>query len=174
MRVGGEIRVDEGLVELRDINGPTEPGDLVVIDRRKPVVKTEEAERRRQARDAPMPVRMVADLKVDVGERLRIVGNGIDAWLRGAIQISGELPRAPEGHGTIVVRDGRYRGYGQDLAIENGRIIFNGPLDNPALDIVAVRRFLPVEAGVAITGNAQAPKIRLVSTPEVPLSLIHI
>ncbi len=167
VRWSGKVRVDEGLVELRDINGPAEPSDLVIIDRRKPAAPVQTAEERRKARDKPMPVRMITDLELDVGDRLRIVGNGIDAWLRGAIRITGELPNDPQGHGTIVVREGKYRGYGQDLAIENGRILFDGPLDNPVLDITAIRRYLPVEAGVAITGNAQAPRIRLVSTPEV-------
>ncbi|MFT4100403.1 MAG: translocation/assembly module TamB domain-containing protein [Burkholderiaceae bacterium] len=166
VRWTGKVRVDEGLVELRDINRPVEPGDLVVVDRRKPAAPAETPEQRGKARDKPLPVRMITDLEFDVGDRLRIVGNGIDAWLRGAIRITGELPQAPQGHGTIVVREGKYRGYGQDLAIENGRILFDGALDNPVLDITAIRRYLPVEAGVAITGNAQAPRIRLVSTPE--------
>ena len=58
--------------------------------------------------------------------------------------------------------------YGQDLSIDRGRLIFNGRLDNPTLDIVAIRKFLPVEAGVALGGTALAPRTRLVSRPEVP------
>ena len=37
-----------------------------------------------------------------------------------------------------------------------------------SLNILAVRENLPVEAGVEVTGTAQRPSIRLVSTPDVP------
>ncbi len=36
------------------------------------------------------------------------------------------------------------------------------------MNIRAVRRNLPVEAGVEVTGTVQAPRVRLVSTPNVP------
>ncbi len=49
-----------------------------------------------------------------------------------------------------------------------GNLIFSGPIDNPALDINAVRKNLAVEAGVQISGTALAPQARLVSTPNVP------
>ena len=36
---------------------------------------------------------------------------------------------------------GRYKAYGQDLTIEDGRLLFAGtPLDNPRLAIVAMRK----------------------------------
>ena len=41
-------------------------------------------------------------------------------------------------------------------------------LDNPAIDALAVRRGLAVEAGVQISGTAQRPIVRLVSDPDVP------
>jgi translocation and assembly module TamB len=47
-------------------------------------------------------------------------------------------------------------------------VIFDGPLANPSLDIVALRRNLAVEAGVEITGNVRAPVVRLTSRPPVP------
>ncbi|HAF55161.1 MAG TPA: hypothetical protein DCL01_08085, partial [Thauera sp.] len=36
------------------------------------------------------------------------------------------------------------------------------------LNIVALRKGLEVEAGVAVTGSAKRPQIRLVSEPNVP------
>ena len=46
--------------------------------------------------------------------------------------------------------------------------MFDGPIDNPGLDIVALRRNLQVEAGVSISGTAHAPAVQLVSEPPVP------
>jgi translocation and assembly module TamB len=63
---------------------------------------------------------------------------------------------------------GIYNGYGQKLSIERGALAFSGPIDNPQLNVRAVRKGLPVEAGVEVTGTVVHPKVRLVSTPDVP------
>jgi translocation and assembly module TamB len=63
---------------------------------------------------------------------------------------------------------GDYTGYGQKLTIERGALAFNGPVDNPLLNVRAVRKGLPVEAGVEVSGTVARPKVRLVSTPDVP------
>jgi len=47
-------------------------------------------------------------------------------------------------------------------------VIFDGPIDNPALDVVALRKNLAVEAGVELTGTVKVPRVRLVSNPPVP------
>jgi translocation and assembly module TamB len=51
--------------------------------------------------------------------------------------------------------------------IEHGVLRFNGPIDNPALDILAMRRGQQVEAGVAVLGTALSPRVTLVSEPPV-------
>ena len=75
------------------------------------------------------------------------------------------MPRAT---GSINTADGRFDAYGQKLDITRGIVNFQGAIDNPGLNILAVRKNLPVEAGVEVTGTAQRPQIRLVSTPNVP------
>jgi translocation and assembly module TamB len=70
--------------------------------------------------------------------------------------------------GTIRTVNGSYYAFGQRLTIERGRLIFDGPIDNPALDIVALRKNLAVEAGVEVTGTVRVPRVRLVSNPPVP------
>jgi translocation and assembly module TamB len=71
-------------------------------------------------------------------------------------------------NGTITLPHGTYEAYGQKLEIEKGALYFKGPLDNPGLDIRALRKHLAVEAGVELKGTARAPIIELVSNPEVP------
>jgi translocation and assembly module TamB len=41
------------------------------------------------------------------------------------------------GQGTISAANGTYYAFGQTLTIDRGQLIFDGPLDNPALDVVA-------------------------------------
>jgi len=71
-------------------------------------------------------------------------------------------------NGRIRAVAGTYYVFGQRLDIDRGQLIFDGPASNPALDIVAVRRNLAVEAGVEVTGTVRQPRVRLVSNPPVP------
>jgi translocation and assembly module TamB len=66
-----------------------------------------------------------------------------------------------------VIREGRYRAYGQNLAISDGQLIFQGPPDNPGLDIRAIRK-IPSEnvvVGVQLSGTLQEPEASLFSEP---------
>lgn len=115
---------------------------------------------------ANLPLRL--DVDVDLGRNFRFSGEGLDARLAGRVRIttlpSGELAA----RGTITAVNGTYFALGQRLDIERARLTFDGPADNPALDVVALRKNLPVEAGVEVTGNAKFPRVRLVSNPPVP------
>ena len=70
--------------------------------------------------------------------------------------------------GTISAVNGTYFVFGQRLAIDRGKLIFDGPVDNPAIDVTALRRNAAVEAGVEVTGTVRVPRVRLVSNPPVP------
>jgi len=93
-----------------------------------------------------------------------IRGAGLEARLAGALRVSGR-PTQLQGVGTVRIVDGIYNGYGQRLQIERGLVTFSGSLENPALNVLAVRPGLPVEVGVQITGTALAPRVRLHSDP---------
>lgn len=64
--------------------------------------------------------------------------------------------------------DGIYKAYEQNLAIERGRLIFNGPLDNPGLDVRAVREVEEggIKVGISLAGTVQQPESSLFSTPQ--------
>jgi translocation and assembly module TamB len=61
--------------------------------------------------------------------------------------------------------DGRFDAYGQKLDIERGILNFQGLIDNPGLNIRAIRSNLPVEAGVEVTGTARRPIVGWFPTP---------
>jgi translocation and assembly module TamB len=63
---------------------------------------------------------------------------------------------------------GVYRAYGQQLDVETGIARFNGPAENPQLDVLAIRPNIAQRAGVQISGTANAPRVKLYSEP--PLS----
>lgn len=106
-----------------------------------------------------------ATVLVRLGDRVQIEGYGLQGRLSGQLEVSERPGRTTTGRGEIVVA-GSYQAYGQDLDIERGRLIFTGsPIDNPLLDIRAVRRVDAVTAGLAITGNAQRPVLEVYSVP---------
>jgi translocation and assembly module TamB len=75
------------------------------------------------------------------------------------------LPRL---NGEVRTEGGRYKAYGQHLNIETGLLRFNGPYDNPLLEILAIRPNLSQRVGVQISGSAATPKVRLYADPDMP------
>jgi len=106
------------------------------------------------------------DLHVDMGSKLRVRGRGLDAGLRGELRLTSPSGRLAV-NGTLRAVDGTYQAYGQKLVIERAVLAFAGPVENPRLDIEATRPNLDVRVGVAVTGTALNPRIRLFSEPEL-------
>lgn len=108
------------------------------------------------------------DVTLDMGPRFVFVGRGLDTALAGTLRLRGSDSAPMQANGSIRTEAGLYDGYGQQLEIERGILNFQGPLGNPGLNIRALRKGLPVEAGVDVSGTVAAPQVRLVSEPNVP------
>jgi translocation and assembly module TamB len=112
--------------------------------------------------------RIRLDLRVDLGEHLYFVGRGLDTRLAGSLRLEGDPGANLRTTGTIRAVGGTYESYGHTLALERGALNFQGRVDNPGLNILALRKGLPVEAGVEVLGTVARPKVRLYSSPDVP------
>jgi translocation and assembly module TamB len=122
----------------------------------------------------PKPLKRMAissKIKMILGTNVRFSGYGVKARLNGNL-ISKQVPgKATIADGEIKVISGSYKAYGQNLTVDEGRIIFaNDQLNNPSLDITASRRIrrsgeINVRAGIKIQGNAKSPQIHLFSEP---------
>lgn len=136
--------------------------DEVVLDEAGEVIVADRAESSAQRffRD-----HVTGDLRIEVGADARVTGMGLDAKLGGALQFSKDAGSLGFADGRIELEEGEYVAYRQTLEIERGRLLFAGPLDNPALDVLALRPDLDIKAGVAISGTVQAPIVRLYSVP---------
>jgi translocation and assembly module TamB len=153
----GSVAVAEGHVEYQ----PSPTGKLASDI----VIEGEPA----QARDAERGrVPLTLDVEVDLGRNLTFAGEGLETELAGRVKITTNASGRLEGRGTIRAVNGTYFAFGQKLTIDRGRLIFDGPLDNPALDVVALRKNLPVEAGVELSGTVKLPQVRITSNPPVP------
>ena len=116
----------------------------------------------------PAGRRIDVNVTTVLGDDVRFSGFGLTAGIDGSVQLRGGTHTPYLGNGRLILRDGRYKAYGQELEIERGELIFNGPLDNPGLDIRAVRRTSDVVAGIQLSGTPARPRSELFSEP--PLS----
>jgi translocation and assembly module TamB len=152
----GALKADAGWIGALATPLPSVSDDVVVI-------RTSTAPDERKARE-----RLRMDVRFSLGEQLWFRGRGLDTRLAGDLRIVGEPGAGLRGTGSIRTVAGTYDAYGQKLSIEHGTLTFFGSLENPSLNVLALRKGLPVEAGVEVTGNVARPRARLVSLPEVP------
>lgn len=155
LSITGDLTADAGWFSLEILQG------VPSLDEDVRVIKAGDAEEKKSS-----PIQMSMSLKFDMGPRFYITGMGLDAGLLGSIQIhmgDGRLT----GVGALRTRGGGIEAYGQKLRLRRGTLTFQGRLDNPLLDIEALRTGDQVEAGVKVGGTAQRPRIDLVSYPDV-------
>lgn len=106
------------------------------------------------------------ELRVVFGKRVSFDGFGLRGNLTGSLLVIDEPGRPVIGRGRVGISEGTYRAYGQDLTIERGYALFaDSPVDNPGLDVRAVRVVEEVTAGIKVTGTLKSPKVDLFSTP---------
>jgi translocation and assembly module TamB len=162
MNVNGKLGID-----MADVNVERLPGagatkassDVVVVDD-----KAQEA----AAEASPIS----ADIRVDLGQKLHLVGFGIDGRITGQLDVRERPGRATTGQGQVTV-DGTYKAYGQDLRIEQGQLLFaTTPIDNPGLNIRAARTLNPnatvdegQKVGLYVSGTARRPILTVFSNP---------
>lgn len=156
VQLNGAVAADAGFVDFSRSDLPSLSADVQVLR----AAETPAARER--------PVGFAFDLGIDLGSAFYLRGSGLDARIEGQLRLRADERGALRATGTVEAHDGVYEGFGQKLAIARARVNFQGPLENPGLDILAVRRGLPVEVGVTITRSAANPLIRLYSDQSLP------
>jgi translocation and assembly module TamB len=157
----GEVTIPSATVNLQKLPKDSPPGvspDVVVIRNGKVVERAAESE--------GLPI--TASITVNVGDKIAVTGYGLDATVSGQLTVR-EAPGSPTtGSGQLTV-SGKYKAYGQDLTIKDGRLLFAGtPLDNPRLSMIAMREISSnLKTGLRIAGSAQRPIITVISDPNV-------
>ncbi|PBK50643.1 translocation/assembly module TamB [Pseudomonas syringae pv. actinidiae] len=150
LAISGKVLVPKGAITVRELPPSTVKlsGDTVIVGQ-----QTEEG--------AP-PLAVAMDINVEVGqEKLSFSGFGLTANLVGRVHIGDNL----DTRGELNLNDGRYRAYGQRLTIRKARLLFAGPVDQPYLDIEAIRQTDDVIAGIRLTGSAEQPTTEVFSEP---------
>ncbi|PPD56799.1 MAG: DUF490 domain-containing protein [Methylotenera sp.] len=142
LTISGDFKVVKGLVGLPDDDVPTLADDVVVLGRTEIV------------NDDALKI-LLNNLRIDLGDDFTLRGRGLDAQLSGAVTLVGLTQYLPHTEGTIRIKKGTYTAYGQVLNITRGVIAFTGPIDNPSLNIRAMRN-APSSNDSIIKSNAEA------------------
>ena len=156
--VRGSVEIEQGRIDYEPSSVGTLSNDVVIVGRPRGAANA----------TAALDVPLVLDLDVGLGDALRFTGEGLDTGLSGRLRVATGANSTLTARGAIRAVNGTYFIFGQRLDIDRGQLIFDGPADNPAMEVVALRRNLGVEAGVEVTGTVRLPRVRLVSNPPVP------
>jgi translocation and assembly module TamB len=155
----GKLQVDEGLIDFSRGDAPSLDDDVTLVDSSMPLPAGNGAAKT-AARTAQL------DISLDLGQQLRVKGHGLDTRLRGDLRITNPGGKLSV-RGTVSTDRGTFAAYGQKLTIERGVLRFVGPVEDPRLDIYAVRPNLDISVGVAVTGSALNPRVRLASDSDL-------
>src|SRR5207237_540912 len=113
----------------------------------------------------PLPVQLNVDL--DLGSNLSVRMQGLEGRLTGRINVVTSKEGELRSYGKLTTVNATFYAYGQKLQVDPGVLIFDGPIENPALQVTAWRRNQAVEAGVQLSGTMRAPIVQIVSQPQV-------
>jgi translocation and assembly module TamB len=157
--VEGNIHINRADVEI-----PSGlPPNVAVLDVRRP------GHAAPPKNDKPLIVGL--NITVSAPRQILVGGRGLDAELGGEIRVRGTADQ-PVVSGGFELQRGFFTLASSKLTFSNGTVTFNGAgLKNkidPTLDFTAQSVVQDVTATVKITGLADAPKIELSSTPELP------
>ncbi|MFB4392189.1 MULTISPECIES: translocation/assembly module TamB domain-containing protein [unclassified Pseudomonas] len=148
--VTGKVLVPKGKITVREL-----PPSTVKVSEDTVIVG-------HQTEEGTPPMAVAMDIDVEVGhDKLSFSGFGLTANLLGHVHIGDNL----DTRGELSLADGRYRAYGQRLNIRRARLLFAGPIDQPYLDIEAVRQVDDVIAGIRLSGSAEQPATQVFSEP---------
>lgn len=152
LRLRGSVGVPSALVDLSRLEGAVRPSrDVVVL--------------RDDDEGAAAGIQVDSDLNLRLGRDVRLIGFGFDGSVTGTLRIRDRPGRPTTGTGNLDVT-GSYRAYGQNLSIERGRLLFSAsPLEDPGLDVRAIRRVDEVTVGIQVRGRASQPVLEVFSEP---------
>ncbi|RCV87535.1 translocation/assembly module TamB [Billgrantia montanilacus] len=178
LQVRGAVQVPWARLEIGDTPPAAvspSPDEIIITRRdearaRRTADLEEEAGADEAAAVALQQAGMSLDVRIDLnlGPDMQLEARGLETGLRGTLEV-----RQQDGpvqlFGDVILTDGRFRAFGQDLMIRQGQLLFSGPPDQPLLDFEAIRNPDLTEdgviAGLRVTGFAAEPSLEIFSEP---------
>lgn len=161
--IDGDIALPWGRIVIDELP-PSAIGvskDLVLVDRQGKPIES----------DATVPFDVETNIRIKIGDDFKLSAFGLEGGLVGNLKVV-QKNKGPFVTGEVNIVDGSYQSFGQDLLIKEGKILMNGPVDQPYVQITAIRN--PdntqddVTAGVKVVGPADEPQLTIFSDPAMP------
>jgi translocation and assembly module TamB len=153
----GKILIPEALILGQGKESPVRSSnDLIIVGRAETPAKK-------------LPVALDMQMDISLGENVRVRAAGLDGQIKGRLQLTAASLDQIKGLGEFRIEKGKFARYGVNLDVEKGRFIFSGGnVENPALDVLALRTVGDVRAGIEVIGTLRSPLVRLYSQPSMP------
>ena len=149
MSLGGQVEVPRGRIRVREL-------PQVAVKRSDDVW----VEGREVSSPAVSQIHMDVELILGTQD-LQLDAFGLEAGVQGRLRIG----NAMDTRGEVLLVDGIYQSWGQDLRLRRARLTFTGPIELPFLDFEAVREVEDVLVGIRVTGRADQPETEIFSEP---------
>jgi len=160
IEVTGKVTVPYAKIQPKDFAGAVRASPDEVI------VGSEEE-------DPTKRLEVMSTITLSLGEHVSIDTSGLTSRLTGSITIRSGYDAITRATGELSVAEGKYTAYARKLDIEHGRLIFTGgPIDNPGIDLRAIKEFPDVKAGVNVRGTLLQPHMTFFSDPPLPQSQV--
>jgi translocation and assembly module TamB len=154
IQLHGTLLIPKARIDLPQIEAPVQASpDVVVVDQPEAMPRLPRW-------------RVLSEVVVTFGEDVRVTGYGFSGRLGGRIVVVEPASGGTIGRGELQVLEGKYEAYGQDLTIEEGRLLYgNAPINTPGIEFRAVRHLPDTKVGIIASGRLKQPEVRLYSDP---------
>lgn len=150
-RVSGAVALPKAEIAIQKapVDAITESPDVIVLG---------------EERAADEPLRIDGDVQVSLGNAVHFNALGLDTKLIGDVRLVAKKSGQVSANGKLRLVDGTFIAQGQRLTIDQGSLTFTGPLDNPIVDVRAVRVIDTFDANVTVGINLRGRAQNLVSS----------
>ena len=160
IEVTGKVEVPYARIVPKDITNAVRASDDEVIVGSEPEDPTQRLE-------------VLSNITLALGDKVTLDTLGLTGRLTGSINIRSGYDAITRATGDLSIQEGQYLAYARKLDIQRGRLVFNGgPIDNPGVELVAVKVFPDVTAGVNVRGTLLSPHMFFFSNPPLPQAQI--
>jgi translocation and assembly module TamB len=160
IEVTGGVKVPNAKIEPKDLTGAIRASSDEVV------VGDEED-------DPAKRFAVVSTITMTLGDHVSIQTSGLTGRLTGNITVRSGYDAITRATGELSIEEGKYTAYAHNLDIQRGRLIFTGgSVDDPGIDIRAIRKFPDVTAGVNVRGTLLQPRLSFFSEPSLAQSEI--
>ncbi|KXO08300.1 Uncharacterized protein YtfN [Moritella sp. JT01] len=159
-KISGDIVIPYARIKVEKLPQTAIPvsNDVVIVD------ADDVNEKQNYPLDVEVNIKLLDNVKIDsFGLKSNITGD-VNVIIDGDGNLFSD--------GMLQFENGRYRSFGQDLSIRKGQIVFSGPIENPYLNVEAIRNTEVTEdnviVGVRLIGPVKKPLFTIFSEPEMP------